>query len=138
MTLKDAKGFEKQVGGTAAWNWPISRNGYFEDLGYHEGYHIVRYYKNVDTKYTLETEYCVNDKDGRVVAIFIEGRERIYYKRYDCCQNRETSEKLFREEVFSIMDSLCGPRCSKRGDCYWFSDTMTFRYDNKNNRLLVY
>ena len=141
LTDKKIREFECSRGTTYITPRSIERNSYFQDVGFGKGHRVYLFYRRVDTLYSLETEYCVRESDGRVRAVFFSFIDPMPYnaeRKRLTCEEREEYDRMIGDQVIARLEALCGPR-RRQGDYYvWHYGPLTLRFYPDSNRMLIF
>lgn len=141
LTDKKIREFECSHGTTYITPRSIEHNGYFRDVGFDKGHRMDLFYRRIDTLYSLETEYCVRESDGRVRAVFFDFIDPMPYnaeRKWLTCEEREEYDRMIGDQVIARLEALCGPR-RRQGDYYfWHYGPLTLRFYRGSNRMLIF
>lgn len=146
-TLKDTviRKKEESLGGAFILSDPPSaepRNGYFKDLGLKDC-HVDWFFKTVDTMYTIETEYCIDNITHDVRAVFCDYMSPVYYKNDNKrhFSSDDTKTEVITATLKEKLNSLCGkPKLFgiNRDYTVWHYGPLTIRLYTGDNRILIY
>ena len=138
----DLRKYEESLGGSFILSDPPTyepRNGYFEDLGL-RNCHVDWFFKTIDTLFTIETEYCIDNNTHLAKAVFLDYMHPINYrdKTYISAESRERKEAQITANLKEQLDTLCGKAKSYEDYLEWHYSSLTIELYTRDNRILIY
>ena len=138
----DLRKYEESLGGSFILSDPPTyepRNGYFEDLGL-RNCHVDWFNKTIDTLYTIETEYCIDNTTHLANAVFFDYmpplnyRNRVNYS-FD---RREAKAAQTTAMLKNQFNTLCGKAKAFSDYLEWHYGPLTIWLYTRDNRLLIF
>lgn len=138
----DLRKYEESIGGSFILSDPPTyepRNGYFEDLGL-RNCHVDWYIKTIDTLYTIETEYCIDNNTHLANAVFLDYMPHLNYRNrvYYSFDRRETKAAQTTALLKEQLNTLCGKAKSYSNYICWHYGPLTIWLYTRDNRLLIF
>ncbi len=141
----DIRKKEENLGGAFILSDPPSaepRNGYFKDLGFKEC-HVDWYLKTVDTLYSIESEYCIDNVMGDGRALLLDYMSPIYYNsgKNKFFSRNDSKKAAITAILKEKLNSLCGKPIfwgSNNNYTVWRYGPLTIRLYPGDNRILIY
>lgn len=131
---------EARLGAVAARPWHRLNCADFTRLGYGKGYRIDRYYKNIDNRYCLWTDYCIDERTHRICAMHISAHKLGFYgfsnRRFDGFKDYGDELRLAPMSSY-LPTGHTEPQ--EEGDwLVWRNGNMAIKYHKKYKYLLVH
>lgn len=138
----DLREYEESLGGSFIISDPPSeepRNGYFEDLGL-RNCHVDWYLKTIDTLYTIETEYCIDNRTHLANPVFFDFMSPLIYrsKASTGTESRENKKAQTTAILKEQLNTLCGKAKSHNDRLKWRYGPLTIELYTRDNRILIY
>jgi hypothetical protein len=138
----DLREYEESLGGSFIFSDPPSeepRNGFFEDLGL-RNCHVDWYFKTIDTLYTIETEYCIDNNTHLANAMFLDYMPPLNYR--DRANHSSDRYELKNTQITALLkerlNALCGKAKTKKDRLCWHYGPLTIELYPRDNRILIY
>jgi hypothetical protein len=142
LTDSAAADLEAGLGAVAARAERQRSNSVFASMGYDQGYRIDRYYKNIDNRYCVWTDYCIDERTHRICAMKILVAELGFYGP-SMTTTRRGKIDAFRDELRLAPMSSYLPtghtEPQEEGEwLVWRNGNMAIKYHKKYKYLLVH
>lgn len=142
QTDSAAAELEARLGAVAARAERQRSNSVFASMGYDQGYRIDRYYKNINNRYCVWTDYCIDERTHRICAMKILVAELGFYGP-SMTTTRRGKIDAFRDELRLAPMSSYLPtghtEPQEEGEwLVWRNGNMAIKYHKKYKYLLVH